>query len=819
MTAKRLSIPATICWVLVALASWAARGALTTVTAQAASPRVAIAPSLRWLLLLLCAGVGMSAVRRFRSPETWLLSLSAVVLLPWLPWRIVPALLVWTGPLRIWVFVAMAATVGASLAWRLRIARGAALRSVANPQWAPWVAAAIAAGLYVAGAWLVFPHLPAGDEPHYLVITQSLLRDHDLKIENNHRRGDYREYFGAELRPDYLRRGTDGEIYSIHPVGLPVLIAPAFALGGYPAVLVLLALVSGTATALTWKAVWRLTNDAAAAWFAWASVSLSAPFFFQSFTVYPDAPGAVLVMLGLLAFCALEEWRTMRLAWLGVALALLPWLHTRFVLLEAALVLLLLARLARSGDAVRRSAALAAAPIASTACWLAFFYVIYGTANPAAPYNGYTQSELGNLARGVPGLLFDAQFGVLANAPVFLFAPAGFWTLARRRPALGLGLLLVIAPYAGAVAMYAMWWAGYSSPARFLVPVVLALAIPIGVWFSALRSRSATLLACGSLLVSLLITATIALVDRGALLFNVRDGSSRLLVWLSPVVDVTTGFPSLFRTSPSTAIFDAAIWLALLLLVAVLGRLLDRRRISTPALTAALGASLVAAGSIALTLVWRTNAAQPLTPATGGAAFLQAFDPDVRQFAVRFSPVRRLDPAAVPAMITLARADPAEKKPDEPLIWAPYLSAGTYEIEARLTRPTTGRISVTMDREFGAAWTWSLDGARGFWRQGVSLPMPARVLLVDADAEARGALQDAAFRATRILGTRERLSSEEPWHVVRYGPAVVFLMNGHAYTEPGGTWVAGGESADFVIVPDPGARLSLFVRNAPVANR
>ena len=58
---------------------------------------------------------------------------------------------------------------------------------------------------------------PSGDEPHYLVIAQSLWRDGDLKIENNHQRGDYREYFSRDLEPHYLTRGADGEIYSIHP--------------------------------------------------------------------------------------------------------------------------------------------------------------------------------------------------------------------------------------------------------------------------------------------------------------------------------------------------------------------------------------------------------------------------------------------------------------------------------------------------------------------------------------------------------------------------------------------------------------------------
>ena len=52
------------------------------------------------------------------------------------------------------------------------------------------------------------------------------------------------EYFPLDLEPHYLTRGVDGEIYSIHPVGMPVLIAPVYAAGGYRAVVVLFALMA-----------------------------------------------------------------------------------------------------------------------------------------------------------------------------------------------------------------------------------------------------------------------------------------------------------------------------------------------------------------------------------------------------------------------------------------------------------------------------------------------------------------------------------------------------------------------------------------------
>ena len=86
----------------------------------------------------------------------------------------------------------------------------------------------------VATAWALSPRLPGGDEPHYLIITQSLLEDGDLRIENNHQARDYASYFHGTLNPDFLHRGRNEVIYSIHAPGLPVLVAPLFATHAIP---------------------------------------------------------------------------------------------------------------------------------------------------------------------------------------------------------------------------------------------------------------------------------------------------------------------------------------------------------------------------------------------------------------------------------------------------------------------------------------------------------------------------------------------------------------------------------------------------------
>ena len=252
---------------------------------------------------------------------------------------------------------------------------------------------------------------PDADEPHYLVITQSLLRDHDLAIENNHARGDYREYFGGELRPDFLRRGLNEVIYSIHAPGLPALLVPAYAVAGYRGAVVMLCLF-GALTALAIFDLAALLAGPATAWLAWAAICLTVPFVPHSWLIFPEMPGALLVAWAALWLYAPLPARSRTWIWRGAALALLPWLHTKFVILLAAAAAALLVRLWRTP---RAAAALAAPIIVSVALWIGSFYLLYGVFDPQIPYGDFPKLYVlaANIPRGVLGLLFDQKFGLL----------------------------------------------------------------------------------------------------------------------------------------------------------------------------------------------------------------------------------------------------------------------------------------------------------------------------------------------------------------------------------------------------------------------
>ncbi|MEP7307132.1 MAG: hypothetical protein ABJA98_16590 [Acidobacteriota bacterium] len=809
-----MTVAALVC---AALAIWASGGSLTLLPLQSGAPRAGLLPSILWLAIAVAAALilawRLSPAVAKRAP-VWLLS--ALVLLPWLPIRVPYAFLIWAGPLRFWVLAMLAVAVTSSaLAQRAP----PLLRAlVMDPRRAPWLAGTIAACLYIAGAWAVSPHLPAGDEPHYLVITQSLLRDGDLKVENNYLRREYREFYAGDLQPHYLRRGQNQEIYSVHAPGLPAVVAPVFALFGYPGVIVFLSLVSAAATALTWTAVWRITRDAAASWFGWSAVALSAPFFFQAFTMYPDAPGGALLMVAVLALTADEEPSTAQLLACGAALALMPWLHTRFAILASMAGAALAFRLITAERALHRMSLLLAIPVVSALAWFAFFYLVYGTVDPAAPYNGYTQTSVTNLGRGVPGLLIDQQFGLLPNAPVYFCAALGLLPLVRRSRRLAAELIAIAAPYALAVAAYQMWWAGYSSPARFLTPILLPLGIPLGVWFASTRSSVARILGVAAVAVSLLITVTVASVERGALLFNSRDGASRLLLWLSPLVDLTRGMPSLFQNPPATAIAHAVVWLLAFAVAAIATLIVGRRNVRPVTTVLIAGATGAASVMLALSLVWRSNGVTPTTAANASAALRRSFAADAGQLGVRYSPFRVL--AASDVVLAATREEwPGTMRPlSGPLVSLQYPLAATYELVATVARPGAGRLSVVLDREFGAAWSWVVPDQPGEWRQTFTLPTPATGMLVDADAATRRTLNRLVLRPVQLLD-HGGLANIRPLHAVRYGPAVVMLLGGHVYVEPGGAWIAGGSEADLAIAPDPGNGIRLFLRNSPVDNR
>jgi hypothetical protein len=478
-----------------------------------------------------------------------------------------------------------------------------------------WLFAASLGLLLVAGLTYTSRLAASGDEPHYLLMAQSLWRDHDLDLENNLARGDWREYTSGPLTPHYGTPRRDGRPYPAHSVGLPLLLAPVYAAGGRAACVVLLALLGAALTMQVRAFALRATGDERAALWAWAA-ALGPPVAFYSFHVYTEVPSALALAVALRLLLASPGPGGAAAA--ALLASALPWLHLKMIPAAAALGLIGLLRLRG-----RSQAAFLAVAAVMAAAYLGYFQVIYGHPTPLAIYGGVAPAEPGrSVLRSALGPLLDRSFGLLPCAPVFLLALPGiallFWIPVREAAAHALLALAVVAPILG----WRMWWGGQCPPARFLVPVMpflgLALALRAATPPRGLLHWRWPLLLGGFALAAFMIADPARL-----LLLNRGDRPTRVWAALAGTSSLGRYLPSLTQADPVEARV-AALWvLALALLLALDQLALSRDRVDR--LFRGLGLPLVMAVGLGLLVdAWarggeRPQEKGPLSPQEEGA--------------------------------------------------------------------------------------------------------------------------------------------------------------------------------------------------------
>ena len=825
------------------LALYVTRGVLDqTVTAHGVI-RFAMLPPWQALLGFTClAGLFLVGVDHLNAPRgTTTLTrprLSALVLplfallvllLPFAPvipdqWPVLQAL---AGPLGAIVWLAVAA-LQVWVLWQSRLitARAVERWSVTAITIAVFVSTAAVAGLAahrLTGTAL----FPSGDEPHYLVIAQSLWRDGDLKIENNHQRGDYREYFPGDLDPHYLTRGSDAEIYSIHPIGIAVLLAPIYALAGYQGAVWALILMGALAAAIAWRWTVATLNAPGAATFAWAAIGLSAPFLFNTFTIYPEIGAALAVMFALTTTVRPDMERASLLRWITVALAIasLPWLSTKYAPMSAALLLVVLLRLrsipgrasARPHGAAallrdRRVLAMVAIYAVSLASWFAFFYAIWGTPLPMAPYGSLVQTTPLNLRFGAPGLLFDQEYGLLAYAPVYILAATGLYQMWRiggelRRQAIE--ITFIFAALLVTVGAFGIWWGGTSAPARPIASGLLLLMLPIATAFRSAPVGSPRRAAQHLLLwIGAGIAITLAIGQDGLLINNARDGSSALLDFWSPRWHLWSLAPTFVADRWILAWLNTAWWLVIAALAAILLSKTRSTRAGVSALfafTTFAIALLIIAATIPLLPTARPRPAIDLG-ARARLAALDGFDSRARPASIVYDPLSRGAAAgALPQLIVGVK--PGQRSDPQPVRVIHNgrfsLPAGSYTVTVQFNDRSTDRplpLSLQVGRNGPPLATWLLQPQPGQqFQTPLWLPVDASFVGLRAAVELERTVAAITITPVAVVDAGARPLVPVVLAAAAYPAASLFFHDEQVYPEPQGFWTLGRDDSHVTV--------------------
>jgi hypothetical protein len=440
-----------------------------------------------------------------------------------------------------------------------------------------WLVAWLVYAGYFQAQW-VFGERPiyfvTGDEPHYLVVATSLLRDHDLDVLDNYQFLDYFSFYPYHLGDPrdpmdmHALYGRGGHLYSKHGLGLSLLVLPGLALGGVGTAKLLMMGLTALLAAQAYQLTREVTGRPGVSFAAWLAVAFTPPLLLYADQIYPEVPGALMAVLALRAAVA-PRLTPGRALVAGLALGALPWFHLRYVPIAAALALALALRAIADLQAGaerptwRRFAQsrlwVAALPaLVAGLALLAFDWHLFGGVPSVDEYGTVSPA---NLLAGVCGLLLDQQFGLLVYSPVLVLALAGLGLVPRLGWVRGTALLGCLGVYFLFIAVFSFWYGAFSPPARMLVPVVPILAVPLALALA--HWRTVWLRALYTALLALSWGIGHLLVDVPRLRYNLPDGQSLMLLYLRPIWghDFTTWLPSF--AAPDSHAYTLTLWWAL----------------------------------------------------------------------------------------------------------------------------------------------------------------------------------------------------------------------------------------------------------------
>lgn len=380
-----------------------------------------------------------------------------------------------------------------------------------------------------------------GDEPYYLLMTESLVRDHDLDLTNQ-----YRGLVHSDIgRPDLVPqqgdpRGPHGEQYSRLEPFLPILMMPGYALGGVPGAIAIIALFG----ALLARSTIRFLEDEGVSDTTTRAlfplIAFGPPIIFYATRIWPEVPAA---------FFYLEAVRGVRQRrpprWITATLALVL-LKIRFGLLAS----VLLARVLRT----RKQAAIAAALVAIP---LIVAWLISGHAMNAHRLNELMPSGPIFYWLGLFGLVLDGAAGLLFQAPLYALAILALprWSTLPEGFRLGMSASLLYILY---LIPRSEWHGGWSPPLRYIVVLMPILALGAATLWDRIGGARAAITAW-----------TLMLVIHGAAfpwrLFHLATGENFIGETLSTTwhSDFSRLMPSFIRPNVAAVVGSVALVLVL----------------------------------------------------------------------------------------------------------------------------------------------------------------------------------------------------------------------------------------------------------------
>ena len=359
-------------------------------------------------------------------------------------------------------------------------------------------------------------YLLTGDEPHYLLVTHSLVFDRDFNMHNNIVKGHSKIYFdravcglsrqGSTFQKYARGKGVTatkeywkGKRYSLCRLGLPLLLCPSYYSGylwDHQIRLVVLLFLNLLTALLVWN-VFHLTYYFISKKSTHTQISIktaglvSAIFFafnmpvlFYSNRIFTEVAAALLLVYAFRKTVTGKAGVWISLS-IGFCIAFLPWLHDKYIWFSVLLLIMFILRCRRT---IKIPALLlfSAPIIISTLFLMRYYYMLFGVIYPVSMLPGFSWKVFTNASLG---LILDENHGLYPYSPFYFFAIAGAVFMWKKNKNDTAWLIFLTVTFYIGIASFKEWWGGLCPPGRYLVPLT-GLWIPF-IAYAILDSRKA----------------------------------------------------------------------------------------------------------------------------------------------------------------------------------------------------------------------------------------------------------------------------------------------------------------------------------------
>lgn len=284
----------------------------------------------------------------------------------------------------------------------------------------------IAAITFVNREYNKTPSYLSGDEPHYIMLTDNLVHygNFDLKLSNrDHRSQSYYPWAPLEPHKSPIFTNNSPHWYSIHTIGLPLLMAGPYALGGVMGARIFMILLQLALIPLFYLIVRRFIKSGKRQLFAMALLIFN-PLYWQNVgAIMPDLAIITLAAAALVLFFRKDVWSNIALI-LIVILAYL--VHSKGLLLTGPIVLAkFVADIWASGFKkwLQTGWIYLVIAVVLVGAYSLLLLNEYGSLSPTKMYGSNGQLFAANPFFNAVATLTDRNKGLLLYAPILIILP------------------------------------------------------------------------------------------------------------------------------------------------------------------------------------------------------------------------------------------------------------------------------------------------------------------------------------------------------------------------------------------------------------